>query len=134
VTVPAAAYWELDHLLPTGRVIPVSGDNDLREGKPFAGMKWDDVFTQIVVDERKHVSRCIIDDQTLALRTVVESDTVFREIVVYTPPERRAICFEPYTCPTDAPNLAERGLDAGLIVLPPNGLFRGTMRVLPQPY
>ena len=39
--------------------------------------------------------------------------------VVYAPPTRPTICFEPYTCPTDALNLAAGGLDVGLIVLAP---------------
>jgi len=134
VTVPAAAYWELDQqLLPTGRILPVSGKMDMRSGAPFAGMRWDHVFTQIVVDEKERVSRCLIEDRMIGLRTVVESDAVFREIVVYTPPNRRAICFEPYTCPTDAPNLAARGLDVGLIELEPGQSWRGSMRVRPQP-
>ncbi|MBM3215131.1 aldose 1-epimerase [Candidatus Poribacteria bacterium] len=134
VTVPAAAYWELDqHLLPTGRIVPVSGRTDLRKGKSFEGMRWDDVFTGIEKDERDGKSRCVIEDRALGLKTVVESDGVFREIVVYTPPNRRAICFEPYTCPTDAPNLAIRGLDVGLIELEPGKSFVGTMRVTSKP-
>lgn len=134
VTVPAAAYWELDQqLLPTGRIAPVSDKTDMRSGAPFAGMRWDHVFTQVAVDERQRVSRCVIEDKVIGLRTVVESDAAFRELVVYTPPNRRAICFEPYTCPTDAPNLAARGLDVGLIELEPKQAWTGAMKVRPQP-
>lgn len=133
VIVPASAYWELDsHLLPTGRILPVSGKLDLRAGVPCTDVQLDHVFTQLIRDERKRLSRCIVEDRFLRLRTVVESDEVFREIVVYTPPNRRAICFEPYTCPTDAPNLAARGLDAGLIELEPNQIWHGSMRIFPQ--
>ena len=42
----------------------------------------------------------------------------FPHVVVYTPPApRTAICVEPNTCPTDAFNLASRGIDANVLVL-----------------
>jgi aldose 1-epimerase len=31
------------------------------------------------------------------------------------------LCIEPYTCATDALNLQARGVDAGLLTLPPGG-------------
>ena len=61
---------------------------------------------------------------------VMESDAQFRELVVYTPPGRDAICFEPYTCPTDAINLEARGIPAGVIVLAPDEIFAGTVRFM----
>ncbi len=132
VTVPAAGYWELDEFLPTGDIHGVSGEYDLREGRSAEGMRFDDVFTRVVTDA-DGLSRCIVDDRGIGLRTVVESDAVFRELVVYTPPGRRAICFEPYTCPTDAPNLTARGLNVGLIELAPEDTFTGTMRIVAEP-
>ncbi|RKU33326.1 aldose 1-epimerase [Candidatus Poribacteria bacterium] len=125
ITVPAAKYWELDDVLvPTGKQFPVSGDLDLREGKPFVGLKLDHVFTDVQLTDR--VSRCIIGEEL-----VMESDAIFRELVVYTPPGRNAICFEPYTCPTDAINLEAKGIPAGIIVLSPKETFSATVRILP---
>ncbi len=132
ITVPADGYWELDAFLPTGDIRQVQDDHDLRKGRPFEGMRFDDVFTQVVLDE-DGLSRCIVDDRGIGLRTVVESDAIFRELVVYTPPGRRSICFEPYTCPTDAPNLTARGLNVGLIELAPEETFTGTMRIVAEP-
>ncbi|GIX06462.1 MAG: aldose 1-epimerase [Candidatus Poribacteria bacterium] len=132
IVVPAEAYWELEDFLPTGKVLPVSGKYDLRGGRPLAGLRFDDVFTQVLLDPDGRW-RCRIEDEGIGLRTVVEAESIFREIVVYTPPGRRAICFEPYTCPTDAPNLAARGLDVGLIVLEPEETFSATVRVIPEP-
>ena len=43
----------------------------------------------------------------------------FRELVLYTPPHRQAICLEPYTCTTDAVNLGNRQIDAGWRALAP---------------
>ncbi len=132
ITVPADAYWKLDEFLPTGDVRDVADKYDLRAGRSFEGMRFDDVFTQVVLDD-DGLSRCVVDDRGIGLRTVVESDPIFRELVVYTPPGRRSICFEPYTCPTDAPNLTARGLNVGLIELPPEGTFTGTMRIVAEP-
>lgn len=130
ITVPASKYWELEEFLPTGRIHNVSGNKDLRHGKPFAGMRLDDVFTGVNLSGG--VSRCVIDDQAAGVRMVLESDAQFRELVVYTPPNRPAICFEPYTCPTDAINLEARGIDAGVIVLKPNEMFSGNIRIIPE--
>ena len=49
----------------------------------------------------------------------------FRDLVVFTPPHRNAFCLEPYTCPTDAVHLQERGLDVGWRVLEPGQSWTG---------
>ena len=130
ITVPASKYWELDQFLPTGKIFDVEERLDLRRGKPFAGMRFDDVFTGVILSDG--VSRCIINDPEAGIRMVLESDAQFRELVVYTPPNRPSICFEPYTCPTDAINLAAKGIDAGVIILKPGEAFSGTIRIIPE--
>lgn len=130
ITVPAAKHWELDQFLPTGRIFEVEGNCDLRNGKPFAGMRLDNVFTGILLSDG--VSRCIIDDQEARIRMILESGVEFRELVIYIPPNRPAICFEPYTCPTDAINLTAKGIDAGVIALKPGEAFSGTIRIIPE--
>jgi len=40
-----------------------------------------------------------------------------------------AICLEPYTCTTDAINLQQQGLDAGLRVLEPGESWRGIIEM-----
>ena len=131
ITVPAAKYWELDDVLvPTGLQKEVTGTLDLRKGQPFTKLKLDHVFTDVQLVEG--VSRCRIENQDTGHIMVMESDAQFRELVVYTPPGRDAICFEPYTCPTDAINLAARGIPAGVIVLAPNETFAGTVRFMLQ--
>jgi galactose mutarotase-like enzyme len=44
-----------------------------------------------------------------------------RELVVFTPPHRRAFALEPYTCATDAANLGDKG---GWRVLAPGATER----------
>lgn len=129
ITVPAAKYWELDEVLvPTGKRHDVNGTLDLRKGQPFAKLKLDHVFTDVQFVDG--VSRCRIENKDTGYGMVMESDAQFRELVVYTPPNRNAICFEPYTCPTDAINLETRGIPAGVIVLAPDKTFSGTVRFM----
>ncbi len=118
VSVPAKERWELEDCIPTGRVVPVSGSFDLREGQPLDGLKLDDVFTNLDRVGETPV-QCVLEDTEAGIQTVIELSPVFREVVVYTPPERSSVCIEPYTCATDAPNLHARGIDAGLRVLAP---------------
>ena len=47
-----------------------------------------------------------------------------------TPPHRQAVCLEPYTCPTDAINLQQRGVDAGLLVLQPGEKWSGVVEMV----
>lgn len=130
ITVPASRRWELEELLPTGEISDLEADADFRSGKPLAGRQFDDVLTGVALSD--DVSRCVINDLDAGIRMVLESDPQFRELVVYTPPNRPSICFEPYTCPTDAVNLQARGIDAGVIVLEPGATFSGTIRVIAE--
>ncbi len=129
IKVPAAAYWELDEdSVPTGNRLAAA--LDLRHGKPFAGLTLDHVFTDVQM-EADGVSRCVIENRDAGHGMVMESDAQFRELVVYTPSGRDVICFEPYTCPTDAINLEAKGIPAGVIVLAPGETFSATVRIVP---
>ena len=131
IKVPAATYWELDaDSVPTGRRLAAIDALDLRDGKPFAGLTLDHVFTDVRM-EAGGVSRCAIENRDTGHGMVMESDAQFRELVVYTPPGRDTICFEPYTCPTDAINLEARDIPAGVIVLAPDEAFSATVHIMP---
>jgi len=67
---------------------------------------------------------CQIIDEAAGLQVLQRCDPVFREVVVYTPPGRNAVCLEPYTCATDAINLEQQGIAAGWRTLEPGGEFR----------
>ena len=131
VRVPAAAYWQLDDdSLPGGEKLAAAGDLDLRLGRPFAGLKLDHVYTDVRT-ESDGFSRCVMENRDTGHGMVMEADAQFREWVVYTPPGRDTICFEPYTCPTDAVNLESRGVPAGVIVLAPQETFAASVRIRP---
>lgn len=133
IQVPAAAYWELDaERIPTGRILPIEGPLDLRAGRALDGTAYDHVFTALQPSGGWSV--CRLEDPAAGLALVTRAEhPAFREWVVYAPPDRPVVCFEPYTCATDAPNLQARGIEAGLIVLPPGERWRARVETWVEP-
>jgi aldose 1-epimerase len=130
VQASAEAYWELEESLPTGRRLPVTGDRDLRLPRLVRDLHLDDVLTDLTgktqedgLTERGSV-RCRVNGGVY-----VRTSPAFRELVAFTPPHRQAVCLEPYTCTTDAINLHQRGVDAGLRVLQPGETWSGVVEM-----
>ena len=122
VTVPAAEYWELRNMLPTGRHLPAAGRADLAATVRFADMRLDDVFTGLAASGGQ--VRTAIEDPHSGRTLELIFDAAFRECVIYNPPHREAVCIEPYTCVPDAYELQATGIDAGLRVLNSGEQFR----------
>ena len=122
VIAPAAREWVLTDCLPTGEQRPVSPEKDLREGKYFGSFRVDDVQTSLLQMDKR--TQSVIMDEQAGLQITQTSPSCFRELVVFTPGDRDAVCLEPYTCATDAINLYQRDIDAGLQVLPPGEKFQ----------
>ncbi len=118
IYVPADQEWVLNDCLPTGHKINVSPGKDLRDGTLFSEAKLDDVLTGLSISDNNMIE-CTLVDQNAGLQIQQRCDTGFREMVVFTPPDRNAFCMEPYTCVTDAINLQNKGIDAGLQILNP---------------
>lgn len=122
ITVPAAEYWELVDMLPTGRTLPADGPRALGAGLSFGQTKLDDVFTNLSYDNGSCRTQ-IVDPHTN--RTLeLTFDESFTQCVVYNPPHREAICIEPYTAVPDAFTLEASGIRTGLRVLPPGEKFQ----------
>jgi aldose 1-epimerase len=121
IDAPAAEEWELVDCLPTGKRKPVSEEKDLRGGEYFDVLKLDDVLTGLSAG--RGAIECVIMDEKAGLQVSQHFDAAFRELVVYTPGGRNAVCLEPYTCATDAINLQARDIDAGWRTLEPGGEF-----------
>jgi len=120
VQVPAGKRWELLDSLPTGRILDVGRDDDLREPRALAGLTLDDIYADLSAGPSGGV-QCFLNDEVNRVQTVVEFPRrQFPHVVVYTPPApRQAVCVEPNSCPTDAFNLQQQGIDADLIELAP---------------
>lgn len=121
VEVPARERWELVDCLPTGKTVAVDESNDLREGAYLNTLRLDDVYTGIVSEGPQF--ECLVMDERAGLQITLTVPPIFREIVAFTPPNRSAVCLEPYTCPTNAVNLQASGLDVGWRVLGPGQEF-----------
>jgi aldose 1-epimerase len=130
VRIPAEAVWELENLMPTGKIIPVEEDPeklDLRTSRPLNGLDFDHVFTRVTPGEEGWSEGGLRDPES-GLEMVLKADRAFREWVLYAPVQRPWIALEPYTCVTDAVNLQLQGLDAGLITLAPQQTWRGVLQ------
>lgn len=127
VTVPAASYWKLDGMLPTGDKLPVDAPRDLRQGKPFDETMLDDVLSDLQCADRRCAAR--IEDESVGRRLTLSFDDSFQHAVVYNPPHREAICIEPYTCVPDPFWLEEQGVASGLRVLGPGESFTGRIDI-----
>ena len=130
VQVPAAKRWELSDSLPTGKILDLDEQFDLRQPRDIAGLLLDDIYTEPLGDASGLV-QCYLNDEVNKVQTVVEfNQQQFPHIVVYTPPAPRpAICIEPNTCPTDAFNLQHQGIDGNVIVLKPSEKSEFNVRV-----
>lgn len=128
VKVPCQEKLELmPDCIPTGKRLPAA---EWTQFRAIADAKLDDVFTSTTLDPNG--SACVLRDPDSKWDVTMHADAGFKHWVVYAPPQRSVICFEPYTCVTDAFNLHARGVaDTGFAVLEPGKPWRGvvTMRV-----
>ncbi len=104
VMVDADQRYELRELIPTGTLLDVAGERDLR-AFPLAGdRRLDDCYAGV------RGMRIAWGELDLRMSSPGYAQ-------VYTPPQ--AICPEPQTCAPDAFNLSGRGIDAGMRVVAP---------------
>jgi len=133
LTVPAQQRLELEESLPTGKVLDVAADYDLRREADLAGMNLDDIYTGVEA-EASGLARCVLVDGESGAQTIVEfSREQFPYVVVYTPPApRAAICVEPNSCPTDAFNLQARGIESNVLALAAGATVRFNLSIYTQ--
>ena len=117
--------WELDaENLPTGRVLPVPAEQDARGYTPIGETAFDTVYTGLALDDPgagTWSGRYL--DPGASVEVIVVADQAFREAVLFAPLARPLLSIEPYTCATDALNLAAAGVDAGLLTLAPGATW-----------
>ena len=127
IHAPVSRTWDLQECLPSGTTSALETKPDLSLSPAFGDLQLDDVYTGIRAADGRVI--CRMTDP--AARLVVEQRCSggFREIVAFTPPWATAVCLEPYTCVTDAINLQQKGIDAGLQVLPPGETWSGRIEI-----
>ncbi|MBV9125944.1 MAG: aldose 1-epimerase [Planctomycetes bacterium] len=123
--------WELVESLPTGSRRP-EPKHQLTQPRRYRELDLDNLYTvlEIPAKGRENLSWCgTLRQAPEEVVLQVFASPNFRELVAFTPPHREAMCLEPYTCTTDAINLQPRGVEAGLMVLPPDGRWSGVVEM-----
>jgi aldose 1-epimerase len=98
---------------------------DLNQLRRCSELTLDDILTELggspVAEVAGLVQRGLLREAPGEVEMRLLCSPAFREMVMFTPAHREAICLEPYTCTTDAVNLQQRGIDAGWLTLEPGG-------------
>ncbi|MEZ6142208.1 MAG: aldose 1-epimerase [Zavarzinella sp.] len=119
----ASSYWPLVDSIPTGEVLPCPSELDFSNVRPLKDLQLDHVLTGIqpLAKDEEFSLIAVLQSQEQAGKLEIWVTSHFRELVLFIPPHRQAVCIEPYTCTTNAINLHARGIDAGWQSLPPGG-------------
>jgi aldose 1-epimerase len=106
-----------DKLIPTGEIKPAGIPDSLA----LRGAHLDDVFTGLIRDS---TGRAVFSAANGARRISVSYGARYPVAVVFAPPGRNFVCFEPMTGITDAFNLAHQGKYSGLQTVPAGGKWK----------
>jgi aldose 1-epimerase len=129
VSLPVGCVMDTSSdLLPTGKLIPVSGTQfDLSSPVPIGTLDLDHVFTRVQAGKSAQVSY-----PGLGLRVHLVTTTEFSHMVLYSPRGVNFFCLENQTCSTDAHNLYDRGFEheSGLKMVPAGETRSGSLTYL----
>jgi aldose 1-epimerase len=128
--MPARSIWPLQDNLPIGERALVPDPLNWHRPRPIGNSQLDTVYSDLGAirsGEGGLLLRAVLSqsEQRGCLEIWTTSD--FREVVVFTPPHRNAVCVEPYTCVTNAANLQPSGVDAGWRELVPGQEWTGVV-------
>ena len=126
----ARSIWPLVDSLPTGERQSVPDELNWNRPRAIAGTQLDTVYGDLGAireDDGGLLLRATLGHVERPGRVELWTTADFRESVLFTPPHRKAICLEPYTCVTDAVNLQARGVDAGWRELPVGRQWAGVV-------
>jgi aldose 1-epimerase len=114
-----------DQLVPTGETKPVA----LEDPQPLRTVSLDTAFTDLVRDSAGRAEFSVIG-RAEKLRVVFGPK--FDVAVIFAPPGREFICFEPMAGLTNAFNLAHAGLFKGLQSIPAGGTWKESFWIIPE--
>lgn len=122
VHLAAKQHYELSSkLIPTGVTKPI----ELPDPVPLSGHQLDDVFGGVNHDDEFWV-------QGAKQRISIRYGAKYPIAVVYAPPGKDFICFEPMTAITDAFNLSHEGAYKDLQSVPAGGKWQESFRIRPS--
>jgi aldose 1-epimerase len=125
VTLPAKESYVLSSsLVATGETKPMS----YRNPQPLEGVSLDDVLGGLIPGESGRTEFAV---EGAKERIAVLFGPKYPVAVVYSPPNRDFICFEPMTGPTNAFNLKQAGKYNDLQSIPAGGKWRESFWIHP---
>ena len=125
VTLPARQHVSLTNtLVPSGEM----GSNPYRAGTTLKNVILDDVFTDL---ERNGQGFAVFSVEGKQEKISVEYGPKYHVAVVYAPPGRDFICFEPMSGLTNAFNAAHAGWYKDLQMVAPGESWREVYRIRP---
>jgi aldose 1-epimerase len=126
VHVAAREHLELSPLLiPTGERTPVTYPDPVS----LATTQLDDVFSHLVRGKDERAEFWV---EGGGKKISVVYGPKYTVAVIYAPPGKEFICFEPMSAITDAFNLAHSGIYKELQSIPPGGTWRESFWVVPS--
>jgi aldose 1-epimerase len=111
--------------IPTGKRTPVPFSDPLG----LKGVYLDDVFTGLVRDAKGNATFSLEGGRQ---KITIVFGPNYRSAVVYAPASQDIVCIEPMAAPTDALNLAHRGLYDGLQTIAPSGQWSESFWITPE--
>ena len=125
VHVAAREHLELSpELIPTGERTPVTYPDPVS----LATTQLDDVFSHLVRGKDERAEFWV---EGGGKRISVVYGPKYTVAVIYAPPGKEFICFEPMSAITDAFNLAHSGIYKELQSIPPGGTWRESFWIVP---
>lgn len=126
VHLAARQHLKLDErLIPTGERQPAR----YADPQPLAGMQFDDVFSDLVRDADGRTRFWV---EGVKQRITMSYGPKYTVAVVYAPPGRDFLCFEPMAAVTNAFNLAHAGVYRELQSVPPGSTWKESFWIQPE--
>ena len=130
MSVGARIHWRLASTkLPTGETEPIERLFETPTSVSLRDANLDDVFGDLVRDARGRATMSVVGKSQ---RLDVEFGANYRAAVIWAPPEREFICFEPMAGITDALNLAHKNLYRDLQSIPPGSTWAESFWIRPS--
>jgi aldose 1-epimerase len=143
IGIEAPYYWAQEAYMPSGVPRRSEESVDLRAPRSLralasVGIGGPDKMVNLAHSQFSHEAapepgpfgvRWILRSPRTNRQVVVEADAAFPASVVYVPPTREKVSFEPHTCLPNAFNLANEGRLAGAITLGPREFWRGNVTI-----
>jgi aldose 1-epimerase len=112
-------------MLPTGEFQQTS----YADPQPLASIQLDDVLTDL---DRGSDGKAVFWVKGKREKISVVFGPRYPVAVVFTPPDKEAVCLEPMAAVTNAFNLAKRGLYKDLQSIPAGGQWKESFWIIPE--